>query len=466
MRLLFQITRSRDRPIIRLLLAAAIVLTANRPLEAQLTPPDLEEAAEVARRAAGAALRGQHRALFEALDIDDILERRVGARVWARLTQRQRDPLRAVVRQTFAAALPSGRSGPGEIAWSSAREGPGGASVLLGIHLGDRWLKSQWSLHRAALGGWRIEDVTLSDPGVSLATQALRSLGSNPVRPRDRRRQARQEAYPRLAGLVAIALVVALAYRRLAPGKRILLLLTASAPAVLFLADGALTVRRALAEPYTVSEDLPSAPWERWLRLAREAERDGRLAQAGPLWQRAVAAGAAPQPVAYERGLAARERADSEAARRDFTAALEPPDPAPGALRELALLALSEGKSAEAKLLLERYVESTGPDPDALSIEAVVDANLGAPQKGLEAIRRARELVGGGTRGAELEARVHARVADAAGAVAALRQLEPATRLDRDALRADPAYLPIANDPVWVAFLNEAPPPPEPTPSR
>lgn len=448
------------------LLAGLIVLAAALPLEGQLSPPDLEEAAEVARRAAGAALRGQHRLLFEALDIDGILERRIGTDVWARLTQRQRDPLRTVVRQTFAAALSSGRSGPAEIAWSSAREDAGAVSVSLGIHFGDRWVKCRWSLRRAPSGGWRVEDVTLSDPGVSLAALALRSLGPNPVRPRNRHRQAREEAYPRLAGIGAIALVVVLAYRRLAPGKRILLLLTASAPAILFLADGVLAVRRALAEPYTVSADLPKVPWERWLRLAREAEREGQLSQAAPIWQRAIAAGATPQPVAYERGLAARIRGDLEAARRDFTAALEPPDPAPGALRELALLALSEGKNSEARLLLDRYVEATGPDPDALSIEAVVDANLGFPQRGLEALRRARELVGGGTRAAELEARVRARAADAAGAVAALRELEPAGRLDRDALRADPAYLPIANDPVWVAFLKETAPAPTPTPTR
>jgi len=39
--------------------------------------------------------------------------------------------------------------------------------------------------------------------------------------------------------------------------------------------------------------------------------------------------------------------------------------------------------------------------------------------------------------------------------VAALRMLEPEGRLDRASLRADPSYLPIANDPAWVAFINE-----------
>jgi hypothetical protein len=140
-----------------------------------------------------------------------------------------------------------------------------------------------------------------------------------------------------------------------------------------------------------------------------------------------------------------------------LAAALTASEPAPGAARELALIALAEGKNAESKALIDRYLAETGPDPDALSIEAVVDANLGQPQKGLEAIRRAQELVGGGVRGAILEARVRARTGDAAGAVEALRRGEPEAGLDREALRADPAYLPIAADPVWVAFVNEIP---------
>jgi hypothetical protein len=39
--------------------------------------------------------------------------------------------------------------------------------------------------------------------------------------------------------------------------------------------------------------------------------------------------------------------------------------------------------------------------------------------------------------------------------VAALRPLALAGRLDREALRSDPAYLPIATDPAWVRFLSE-----------
>ncbi len=439
------------------LLATALALAAAAPLEAQLLPPDLEEAAEVARRAASAALRGQNRVLFEALDIDGILRPRVGNRVWARLSQRQRETLREVVRQTFGAALAPARSAPGEVAWSSARQDDSKAAVLLGVRFGDRWVKTLWSLSRAAPEGWRIEDVRLSDPGVSLAARALRSLGPLPVAPRDQRRQARQVALPRLAFLAAIAAIALLAYRRIPEGKRILLVLTASASAILFLVDGGLAVRQALAEPYTVSENLPWAPWERWLRQARELEAEDRVAEAPPLWERAIAAGAAAAPVAYERGLAAGERGDADTAKRMLAAALAARDPAPGAARELALIALAEGKNALSKALIDRYLAETGPDPDALSIEAVVDANLGQPKKAVEAIRRAQELVGGGARGAILEARVRARAGDAAGAVEALRRREPEGGLDREALRSDPAYLPIATDPAWVAFVDELP---------
>ncbi len=97
-----------------------------------------------------------------------------------------------------------------------------------------------------------------------------------------------------------------------------------------------------------------------------------------------------------------------------------------------------------------------GPDPDALSLLAVVQTNLGRGSEAIRSIADARALVTGeGWRGEELEAQVRARAGDAAGCVAALRQLESQGELDRSALRSNPEYLPIATDPAWVAFLNE-----------
>ncbi len=448
------------------MLAASLALAAAA-LAAQTASPELEEAAEVAHRAASSAVKGQSRILFEALDIDGILERHLGPAVWRNLTDRQREPLRAVVRQTFLASLAPAEAAPGEIAWSSARPEADGVTVFLGIRFGDRSLKTRWAETHAPGGGWRIEDVVLSDPGISLARRAVEALGPRPVTPRDRSAQARREALPRLVGLAVIALVVLLLRLRLRlPRERAILYLTAVAPALLFGIDGFLAVRRVMAEPYVVADSFPPAPWERWVRLARETEREGRLAEADALWRRAAEAGAPQGPARYERGLAARERGDAAAAAREFHAALGAAPPAPGAARELAIDALSSGRNAEARDLLDSYTAATGPDPDALGLAAVAETNLGAPQKALDAIRQARELVGGGPRGAELEARVRARSADGAAAVAALREI-PAELLDREALRSDPAFLPIATDPSWVAFLNEAPAAePRPTPPR
>ncbi len=452
--------------MIRSLLTVTILLNVVPSLEAQLSPLDLEEAAEVTRRISGAALRGQPRLLFEALETDAILQERIEPAVWKQLTERQRETLRAVVRRTFAGALGGVRPASAEVAWSSAREEAGKAAVFLGIRTGDRWIKTRWTLRRSEPAGWRVADVVLSDSGVSLAERSRRALGPSPVRARARREQAREEAWPRLAILAGIALVVLVARRRLDGERRRLLYLTAAAPALLFAADGVLSVRRALAEPYSVSENLPSVPWERWLRLARESEREGDLPAAKSHWDRAVAAGASPAAVAYERGLAARERGDAETARGELEAAIAARQPAPGAARELALLDLAEGKNREARALLDRYLEATGPDPDTLGVLAATEANLGETPAALDALRRAREMTGGGVRGAEIEARVRARTGDAAGAVSALKSLtEGGEPPDREALRSDPAFSPIANDPAWVAFVNELPPPPRPTPS-
>jgi len=125
-------------------------------------------------------------------------------------------------------------------------------------------------------------------------------------------------------------------------------------------------------------------------------------------------------------------------------------------------MALAEGRYEEARRLLEAYVAAAGPDPDTLSALAVTQANQGDADAAARTIASARALIPEDTRRAELEAQVYARAGKAASAVAALRPLEARGRLDRFALRADPAYLPIATDPVWVAFLGESPSTPRP----
>ena len=144
-------------------------------------------------------------------------------------------------------------------------------------------------------------------------------------------------------------------------------------------------------------------------------------------------------------------------AAQDFERALAEVPPAPGAARELATMALTEGRLAEARSLLQRYLREAGPDPDSLATLAVIETGLGDTASAVATMETARGLVGEDWKKAELEARIYARSGNAAAAVAALRPLESEGRLDRALLRAEPAYLPIATDPAWVGFLAEEP---------
>lgn len=450
---------------------ASLLLAASGNLGAEMTPLDIEEGAEFTRRVAGAAIGRRERVFFEALDAEGIAARVAGLEAWRGLTARQKERLRTLVREHFAATLtPSGAFPPGQarIAWSSAR--PDGEDTLLvdlGLQFGDKTLKTRWRVERVG-EGWRIADIALSDPGISLARSAARVLGTSRPRRRDRREQARAEALPRLLGLAAIALVVIFASRRLSPSRRPLLYLTALAPALLFAIDGTLAVRRALSEPWVLPEAPPRDVWRHEQDLALAAQNDGRFEDAERRWRRAAARGAPPAPIAYQIGQAKRQRGDLTAARLEFDRALADPEPAPGAARELAVMALEKRENAEARELLGRYLDAAGPDPDTLSLLAVVEANLGQEEASLEAIAAARRMVEDASGGALLEARLRARAGDAKGTVAALRTRESREPVDRGALRSDPAYLPIATDPAWVAFLAEAPrteaAPPSPTP--
>jgi tetratricopeptide (TPR) repeat protein len=445
----------------RLLLIGMVALAAGNRLEAQLSAPDLEEASEFARRAAGAAVRGPDRVFSEALDADAILSSQVGADAWSGLSERQRQQLRTIVRDRFLTALRAPHGTPGEIVWSAARPGPDSVDVFLGIGLREKTLKTQWRI-RGSTSGWRVRDVILVDPGISLARAASKSLGSEPVHRRHRAQQVRAEAAPRAAGLVVIALVAALAAHRLERPRRHLLFMMAAVPALLFVTDGVLAVRRVLGERYAIQEGLPREPWASAEETGRTEERRGRVAEARAAWAKALSAGADPGPIEYEIGLAAKGRGDLSRAEVFFRKALEESVSAPGAARELASIAAAAGRLPEAERYLERYFSLSGPDPDSLSLAAVVKTGLGKSAEALEAIRQARLLVGEGWRATELEARVRARAGDATGTVAALRMLERDHGIDRSALRANPEFLPIATDPIWTTFLNE-PPRPAPT---
>jgi hypothetical protein len=443
----------------RIRAAALLLLLLAAPALAQETASTVsaEEAADFARRAAAAALHGPRKIFLEAVDADGILRRLLGGGVWGGLTRRQQDILRTTVRDHFFDALRPAAGVAAEVRWVWVPPSvEATVPVTMGLHYGAATLKTRWLLTHTPRG-WLVEDVVLLDPGLSLAAEAGQLLGTHPVVPRDRGREARARILPRLLGLLAVALVALLFARRIPRERRPLVWMTAAVPAALFLVDGALAARRALLEPYALAETLPPQRWRELEKLAfqRQAERNTEGSRAA--WEEAIEAGAPRAPVDYQMGLYARASGDAAQARRDFEAALEEQPPAPGAGKELALMALADGRSADARARLANYLEATGPDPDSLASLAVAETNLGNGAAAVAAVEAARALVGESWRRAELEAQIYARAGNAAATVAALRPLEGQGRLDRYALRADPAYLRIATDPAWVAFLSEAP---------
>lgn len=416
----------------------------------------MEDAAESARRAAEALLRGQRDGFLSALGADAIASRHLTRDVWRGLSPRQRERLRLVIREHFFETLEPAAGSATGIAWSSARPEGEGVSVLLGLRYPAGVLKTRWTLAQSG-SGWTIQDIVLADPGISIAGESMRSLGPNAVRRRDAARETRAILFPRVLGLVAIALIVLVVRRRLTPAARRILLLTAAAPAILFAVDGFLAVHRVSVEPYVLPEVLAPAPWRIAEREAVRAQRGGRVEDAKRAWEKAVAAGAPPAPALYQVGLALKSAGRIPEARAAFEGALSGPRPSPGAGKELGLLALAAGNSAEARDRLGRYVATVGPDPDSLSALAVAEANVGESGSAVKSVDAARELGADRSGDVALQARLYAKAGDARRTVEALRSLEKEGKLDRESLRSDPAYLGIATDPVWIAFLGEKP---------
>jgi Flp pilus assembly protein TadD len=422
------------------------------------SPPEVQEAAEVARRAALDLVQSPSPRLFgEALDVDGMLLRRLGPEAWQALTSRQRELLRAAIRDRFIRSLAPPHAGSAGIAWFGAQPSGSGVDVFLGLRFDAKALKTRWTLRRVS-AGWRIADVVLSDPGVSLARAAEDALGRRPVERRTRGSEVWSTAAPRLGAIVVLAFAAGVIALRLPRAKRPLVYLTAAAPIALFTVDAALAVHRTVSEPWVLQA--PSAPeaWRAFEAQAIAAEREGRAGEARDFWAKALSVGGPAGPIEYQIGLVARQHGDTERARAEFERSLGEAQPAPGAERELAFLDAEAGKFSDAEPRLARYIAEAGPDPESLSLLSVVQTNLGKSADAVGTIARARELVGESWRSDEIEARVRARAGDGPGCVAALRAMEGrGTKLERRALRADPAYLPIATDPAWVAFINERP---------
>ena len=279
-------------------LAGAVSLVAQEPASpppaataVPAAPPEAEEAAEFARRVAFAALHGPPKIFLESIDADGVLRRILSTPVWGALTERQKALLASTVRDHFSRALAPPPGTAAEVAWASLPPSPengGPMRVDLGLRYGDRVLKTRWSVRKGPRG-WAIEDIVLADPGLSLADEVGRQLGSEPVRRRDRAREARARAWPRLAGLVALAAIVLVFQRRLTPERRPLLWFAAAVPALLFAVDGALAVRRTYAESLALSEPPPQS-WRPFEQAAIEAQRIGDWPAARSAWQQAVGA--------------------------------------------------------------------------------------------------------------------------------------------------------------------------------
>jgi hypothetical protein len=345
------------------------------------------------------------------------------------------------------------------VAWITARpESKDGVAVWIGLdYPGNRQLKTTWRMSRSR-SDWRVSDVVLSDPGMSVARSFLRSLTGNPLIPADRTRAAREAAMPRLALLGTILLVVVLFWRRTRKNRHILIL-TALAPAVIVALEGTLAVRAAMMERWTLRESIPNEPWRGPVAAALAAIDGGDLEGARSKARVAVGLGADAGPLAYAIGRAEHAAGNLPAAATEFAHALEAQPPAPGAARELAAMDLAQGRGEAARQRLLQYLSVAGPDPESLTLLAVAALSARNNPQAIEAIEAARQIVGGGLRGSELEARIRARAGDGSGAVAALRPLDAAGLLDRAALRKDPAFVAIATDPAWESFLAERPKP-------
>ena len=421
---------------------------------AELSAAAVEQAAETGRRAAGALLARQPAAFEQVLDADGIARGFLGAEVWNDLSDRQRESVRGIVRRRFVETLEGRGTASTEVAWSHARPEGEGVSLFLGLRYPAGTLKTRWVLAPAG-SGWIVRDVVLSDPAVSLAAEAGRSIGRDGVRRRDRLREARAAALPRLLGLAAIAAIVVFVRPRLRPSGRTVLYLTAAAPAILFAVDGTLAVRRSLSEVYEIPEVLPPPPWLAAEREAIRAERDGRLDDARRAWAAAVAAGALAGPADYRIGMALKAAGRTDEAKEAFLRALSRTPAVPGAAKELGLAALAGGDAAGARRHLQAYLDAAGPDPDTLASLAIAEANLGESGRAVRSLEGARSLSPDRWKALGLQAQVYARAGDAARTVETLRELEREGPVDREALRSDPVYLPIATDPVWVQFLAE-----------
>jgi tetratricopeptide (TPR) repeat protein len=442
---------------IALFVLAGAAAAAHAGADAPLSAPEIEEASAAARRAAGALARQAEPALEKSFDERALVTAAVGAPMTARLTPRQRRAIGDRMLEWFSAPF-SGNPAPSKPPlFLDLRPEGGDALVSLLVPVTTGYLKTTWRV-RPAGSEWLVEDVLLPDLGRSLRDEAVESLGPPPVAaPRDRTRESRRLAVPRVVGILAVVVAALVFVRRVRPKERIALLVAAAAPIALFAADGYLAITRVWKEPIALRLS-EGAPWQHSVHLFQLAIRNGNRDRARAAAAEAISRGAAPQPLHLVLGGLAEQKAEPREAAIEYTRALVPPRPAPGGWAGLARLAVAAGRDDDSIAAWQKYFELVPADPNALFWLAVAQGHrhdFGAAQatlaRAIDLDPSAAELYG-------LSARLYGAAGDAPAAIARLRAQQNLAPLDRRTIAADGNFVPIAESPEWKAFLEEEPP--------
>lgn len=435
-----------------LLLVTASVGGESLPAETASSPPEIEEAADVARQSAQSLLRGRGSLFEEAMDRPPIEAAATGPALLALLNERQRRELRENIMPVVEAMIVPRPDPRGTVLALDAGSEGGEVRVALLLTSVDGSAKTVWRM-RQRHGQWRIQDVLLSDTGDSARDQALRFFGPGPVATlRDRRREIRDILIPRLAGIAACILVTAIFFRRLRRKERIVLVFAAAVPVLLFSIDAVLSSSRCWREPVRLSL-VPNLARERFVARFHGEVARRNLAAARSAAASALAAGSPLPPVALALGNLSEQLGRASEARQWFDRAVGSRDPAPGGWAGLARLAMREANWVEAEGFWKRYLEQTPADPTSLTFLAITQGR----QRNFEAARAtaAQALLLNPTDPdlLELSARLAGADGDAPRAIDFLRLEENLRPPDRKAIAVDPAFAPIADDPAWRAFL-------------
>ena len=418
---------------------------------------DLEEASGVALHTADALARGRSVLLREAIDDVSIVGAAVGPAFLPDLTLRQNRQLSDRLLDEMTGPFPPTRNTKAfcRVLAATGRGGQADVSLLMPSASGE--MKTDWML-RPRHGQWRLEDIVLSDTGRSIRQEAIDALGPPPIaRWRRREAEAKDAAWPRAAGLIAVILVTAVFFRRLSSGQRTVLVAIAAVPAILFAVDGYLAVSRIWSEPVEIRL-ADTTPRNRILHSFQTAvaARDSTAAIAAA--EQAVSAGAAPQPLHLVLGRLAEDLGDLPGASREFETALAPPKPAPGAWAGLARIAFDQSDYARSVENWDRYLATTAPDPASLILKAAALARNDEAPAAQDCLDKAILIDPGRPEAYDLSSRIAARQGDEARAISRLREEEKLRQIDRAAIANDPTFSLLAQGKAWKAFLAESPP--------